>query len=58
MDHIAESNVNRQIHALSQTLGQSKIEAMAARISCEGFVTVSLRRSTIFIECRVSWPVR
>lgn len=33
MDHIAESNVNRQIHALSQTLGQSKIEAMAARIA-------------------------
>lgn len=32
MDHIAESNVNRQIHALTSTLGQSKIEAMRARI--------------------------
>ncbi|SAI65761.1 adenylyltransferase [Bordetella ansorpii] len=32
LDHIAESNVNRQIHALTPTLGQSKIEAMAARI--------------------------
>ena len=32
LDHIAESNINRQVHALSETLGQSKIEAMAARI--------------------------
>ena len=33
MDHIAESNVNRQIHALSSTLGQAKIEAMRERIA-------------------------
>ena len=33
MDHIAESNVNRQIHALTDTLGQSKVEAMRARIA-------------------------
>jgi tRNA A37 threonylcarbamoyladenosine dehydratase len=32
MDHIAESNINRQIHALSDTLGQAKIEAMRDRI--------------------------
>ena len=32
LDHIAESNVNRQIHALTPTLGQAKIEAMAERI--------------------------
>lgn len=32
LDHIAESNINRQIHALTPTLGQSKIEAMAQRI--------------------------
>lgn len=32
MDHVAESNINRQVHALTETLGQSKIEAMAARI--------------------------
>jgi tRNA A37 threonylcarbamoyladenosine dehydratase len=31
-DHIAESNINRQIHALETTLGQSKIEAMRERI--------------------------
>ena len=32
MDHVAESNVNRQVQALTQTLGQAKIEAMGARI--------------------------
>lgn len=32
MDHIAESNVNRQIHALDDTIGQAKIDAMADRI--------------------------
>ena len=33
LDHIAESNINRQIHALSSTLGKAKIEAMGERIS-------------------------
>lgn len=33
MDHIAESNLNRQIHALEATLGQAKVVAMAARIA-------------------------
>lgn len=33
MDHVAESNVNRQIHALNSTLGMSKVEAMAQRIA-------------------------
>lgn len=33
MDHIAESNINRQIHALSVTTGQSKVLAMKARIA-------------------------
>lgn len=32
LDVVSESNVNRQLHALSATLGQSKIEAMAQRI--------------------------
>jgi tRNA A37 threonylcarbamoyladenosine dehydratase len=32
MDHIAESNINRQIHALSTTTGQAKILAMRERI--------------------------
>jgi len=33
LDHIAESNINRQIHALASTIGQSKVEAMSNRIS-------------------------
>lgn len=32
LDHIAESNVNRQLHALTDTLGQAKVQAMADRI--------------------------
>jgi len=32
-DHVAESNVNRQVHALESTLGASKIDAMRARIA-------------------------
>lgn len=32
MDHIAESNVNRQLHALTATLGQSKVQAMTDRV--------------------------
>lgn len=42
LDHVAESNINRQVQALTQTLGQSKIGAMAERIAqinpdCEVF---------------------
>ena len=33
MDHIAESNINRQIHALTHTTGQSKVVAMKERIA-------------------------
>jgi tRNA A37 threonylcarbamoyladenosine dehydratase len=33
LDHIAESNINRQIHALDVTLGQAKVQAMRERIS-------------------------
>ncbi len=32
LDHIAESNINRQIHALDSTLGAAKVGAMATRI--------------------------
>ena len=32
LDHIAESNINRQVHALDSTLGRSKVQAMAERI--------------------------
>jgi tRNA A37 threonylcarbamoyladenosine dehydratase len=33
LDHIAESNMNRQIHALESTLGMAKGEAMRQRIA-------------------------
>ena len=32
LDHIAESNVNRQLHALDDEFGKAKVAAMAARI--------------------------
>jgi tRNA A37 threonylcarbamoyladenosine dehydratase len=43
LDHVAESNINRQIHALETTLGQAKVEAMRERvgsINTECVVTV------------------
>ena len=33
LDHVAESNINRQIHALTDTVGQAKILAMRDRIA-------------------------
>lgn len=33
LDHVAESNINRQIHALEGTLGQAKVLAMRDRIT-------------------------
>ena len=33
LDHVSESNINRQIHALDPTLGQAKTEAMRDRIA-------------------------
>ncbi|MFY8102484.1 MAG: tRNA threonylcarbamoyladenosine dehydratase [Ramlibacter sp.] len=32
LDHVAESNINRQIHALTATVGQAKVQAMRDRI--------------------------
>ena len=32
LDHVAESNINRQLHATDAALGQAKVEAMRARI--------------------------
>ena len=50
LDNIAESNVNRQLHALEGEFGKAKVTAMAERIKCinpaaevievEDFVTV------------------
>ena len=33
LDHVAESNINRQIHALTDTVGQAKVLAMRDRIA-------------------------
>lgn len=33
MDHVSESNINRQLHALGSTVGMAKIEAMRQRIA-------------------------
>jgi tRNA A37 threonylcarbamoyladenosine dehydratase len=33
MDHVAESNINRQVHALTLSIGMSKIVAMHQRIA-------------------------
>ncbi len=33
LDHVAESNINRQVHALQTTLGQAKVQAMRERIA-------------------------
>ena len=33
LDHVAESNINRQIHALDDTIGQAKVDAMRERIA-------------------------
>ena len=33
LDHLAESNVNRQIHALTDTLGKAKVVALSERIA-------------------------
>jgi tRNA threonylcarbamoyladenosine dehydratase len=32
LDHVAESNINRQLHALESTLGAAKAEVMAQRV--------------------------
>lgn len=32
-DHVAESNINRQVHALDTTIGQAKVQAMRSRIA-------------------------
>jgi tRNA threonylcarbamoyladenosine dehydratase len=33
LDHVAESNINRQVQALGRTVGQSKVEALRERIA-------------------------
>lgn len=55
LDHVAESNINRQIHALSCTLGQAKVQAMAERIA---LINPECRVESVedFVE-PANWPV-
>ena len=55
LDHVAESNINRQVHALDTTLGQAKVLAMRERIghinpACE------VRCIEEFVDAG-NWPV-
>jgi tRNA A37 threonylcarbamoyladenosine dehydratase len=62
LDHVAESNTNRQVHALGDEFGKAKVAAMAerilainpaARVNCvEEFVTAE-NAGTIVPECDV-----
>ncbi|MFN3884627.1 MAG: ThiF family adenylyltransferase [Rhodocyclaceae bacterium] len=62
LDHVAESNINRQVHALDATLGQAKVLAMRERIGgidpdcqvdcVEEFVTVE-NVATLLPQCDV-----
>ena len=54
LDHIAESNINRQVHATTASVGQAKVQAMRERIAlinpmCE------VRMVDEFVE-RETWP--
>jgi tRNA A37 threonylcarbamoyladenosine dehydratase len=53
-DHVAESNINRQVHATTETLGMSKVDAMRDRIrKINGHCTVTAIDD--FVEAD-NWP--
>ncbi len=54
LDHVAESNVNRQVQALGSTLGMAKTDALAARIADihPGCAVVGVEE---FVE-EANWP--
>lgn len=54
MDHVAESNVNRQVQALDDTLGQAKVIAMHQRIAQINPACV-VHEVDAFVE-RGNWP--
>lgn len=54
LDHVAESNVNRQIHALSVTLGQAKVQAMRERVA-QIHPACQVDAVEAFVE-RDNWP--
>jgi tRNA threonylcarbamoyladenosine dehydratase len=54
LDHVAESNVNRQVQALSATLGMAKANAMQARIA-EIHPGCDVHAVDAFVEA-ANWP--
>ena len=54
MDHVAESNINRQVHADSLTLGMAKVEAMGQRIALINPACI-VRAVDAFVEPG-NWP--
>ena len=65
MDHVAESNMNRQLPALQSTLGRAKVQVLAGRIAeinpncavtqCEEFVTAD--NAAALIDERHDWVI-
>jgi tRNA A37 threonylcarbamoyladenosine dehydratase len=67
LDHVAESNINRQLHALTGTLGTAKVRVMAERIrqinpacrvtateeflTCENIMSLLAPDCEHFIDC-------
>jgi len=65
LDHIAESNINRQVHALDNTVGMAKVQAMRERIArinpdctvdcIEEFVDVSNWPGVLSFDADFDW---
>ena len=55
LDHVAESNINRQVQALGATLGQAKVQALRQRIADihPGCQVLAVEE---FVDAR-NWPV-
>jgi tRNA A37 threonylcarbamoyladenosine dehydratase len=54
LDHVAESNVNRQVQALGRTLGAAKVRALAERLA-DIHPGCALRPVEAFVD-EASWP--
>ena len=54
LDHVAESNINRQVHATTASLGQAKVQAMRERIALIN-PACDVRCVDEFVE-RETWP--
>jgi len=54
LDHVAESNINRQIHALDATLGAAKVSAMTDRIG--GYHPGCVVRAVDAFAAPDNWP--